>query len=364
MDFMNMGVVRFTLLFFVFHAVTSHDDSQMSSIIQEILKEYNIENNTFEHEENLNLSSINFIDFQGDEKLKLHCEKLRLSHRLFENLIVISKLRTNTTKKFVQMLNEIDEFRSTLYQSLQEETQPLLFDEFFERFGFEDVPRFDLTGYQSNEFKKLTLQLHELKSKVIEWANDIQSEIEKSADLSTSIHKFSQNEDIPEEPYDELIIKDSSLPKSEDDDEDTPAEKFKIFSTNTDEKNEEWGKTEGEKYVNKEMYAQSLLNEETLPRWVPTIKDMEEIRDKYVKWMTLFEKSEDTRIKSLKESLIDDGQSIKMFCRTLAEYFNTVGIIQECESKGDTECEEIMKKVLEQPHLKKFIEFFTAWGSS
>lgn len=100
------------------------------------------------------------------------------------------------------------------------------------------------------------------------------------------------------------------------------------------------------------------------PRWVHSYKDIEEIQSKYLTWMELFEHSRASQIQSLKESVLKSGQSIKLFCKTLAEYVNTTNIIQECKSEGDTECEEIMETVLDQPHFKQFIEIFSSWKAN
>lgn len=111
-----------------------------------------------------------------------------------------------------------------------------------------------------------------------------------------------------------------------------------------------------------EMDSQNEFREKLeVPRWLLNERDVEEIRTKYIMWIKILEDIQDPTIIKLREKLENIGYNLKLFCKTLIEYFNLTSILLECTSKENTECLDMVMNTFAQERFKTFIAIFAEW---
>ncbi|XP_065205447.1 uncharacterized protein LOC135835208 [Planococcus citri] len=211
-----------------------------------------------------------------------------------------------------------------------------------------------------NEQVESLNQLEELKDKLSEWETEIESpkhhnHVSKVLRIilgleenSTEVPlKMSWNSPNNEEP---LLKLDIDLECDE-------LEKLQRFSLIVQDELDEMPKL---KHEIPEDHEKSQFEAADLPLWLLNEKDIEEIQEDYINWMSTFANPKKEAAKRLKENIIKTGQSIKYFSKLFAELFNLMGKSLECKAKEDTECEEIIKEIMNREHFKKVTKLYTA----
>ncbi|XP_065205446.1 uncharacterized protein LOC135835207 [Planococcus citri] len=350
----------FLLALFVIHSATS-DESQISKNFKKNLTEIsNTEHEDNHRYKNQTLFLMNKMDklLELEEQQKIRSCKLDFLERLIDHRVQIRESRKNTLNQISKMMYDIENMKYLMKKSLKKAQNPETLE--------------DLIGHAWNdklwnEQVESLNQLEELKQKLSEWEDEIESPTHFN-----HVSKVIRNILRPEENSTEVPLKmswndpnnEEPLLKFDIDLECDELEKLRRFSLIIQDELNEMPKLRHEipeDHEKSQSKPQDALPEVAdLPLWLLNEKDIEEIQEDYINWMSTFANPEKERAKQLKENIIKSGQSINYFSKMLAELLNLIRKSLECKAKDDTECEEIINEMMNREHFIKITKVFFA----
>ncbi|XP_065205444.1 uncharacterized protein LOC135835206 [Planococcus citri] len=351
---MDVKIVHFSTVLFIFHSVTSSDDTSQIKNVKENLEKIDIENGLDVYENATILSTV-----EKGEKMDITDYKLRLSIQLYNDLNEITQLRLNTSKQNSKMIYDIETLLYSVRKSLAKENNPETLDDLF--LSVENQGIIKELEKSLNQLKNLKLKLYAITEDYTRSTihNGVSKALKQfSHDDSTEVPvQMSWNKDINDE---------EALLKFDIDRECDELEKLRRFSLMVQDELKEMPRSNNgisEDNMQSESNSRNSLPESaTVPIWFLHEKDIEEIQLQYVTWTSIFQQTDKEEVNIMKKEITNRGYSMAHFCKILAEYYNFTTKLLECASQEDSECHKMVLEIINHQHFQDMVQIMTTIG--
>ncbi|XP_065205436.1 uncharacterized protein LOC135835200 [Planococcus citri] len=352
---MDVKIVHFLTVLFIFYTVTSSDTSQIKNI-KENLDEIDTENGFYEYRNATIPSEVDNVVTRGakmDIFVKYH--KVRLSMQLYDDMYEVIQLKGNTSRQIYKMMYNIKILLHSISKSLAKENNQETLDDLLLSLENEGL---------IEELKKSLNQLKNLKSKLYAISKDITGSSADDGALN-ALSQFS-HDDSKEMSWNEDVNDEEPLLKLDIDQECDELEKLRRFSLMVQDELKEMPRSNNgisEDNMQSESNSRNPLPESaTVPLWLLHERDIEEIQLRYTMWTTVFKQTDKETVNILKKEATKRGYPIALFCKMLAEYYNFTTKLLECVSQEDSECEKMVMKIMKHQHLQDMVHILAAIG--
>ncbi|XP_065205440.1 uncharacterized protein LOC135835203 isoform X1 [Planococcus citri] len=348
---MDVKIVHFLTMLFIFNPVTSSDTSQIKND-EENLEEIHPENGPDEYKNATILSQVDNMIMNG-AKMDIADYKHRFSMQLYDNLFEVIQLRGNTSKQISKMIYDIETLFYSIRKLLAKENNPETLDDLFLSMENEELIK---------ELKKSLKQLKTLKFKLYAInKGHIKSLIHDG--VSEAIKQFSSTE----MSWNKDVNDEEPLLKLDIDQECDELEKLRRFSLMVQDELKEMPRLNNsisEDNMQSESNSRNSLPESAIvPVWLLNERDIEEIQLTYIKWTSLLQQTDKGPLNIMKKEITKRGYSIIFFCKILAEYFNFTTKVLQCTSQDeDSECEKMLMEIMNHQHGQDVVQILAAIG--
>ncbi|XP_065205441.1 uncharacterized protein LOC135835203 isoform X2 [Planococcus citri] len=347
---MDVKIVHFLTMLFIFNPVTSSDTSQIKND-EENLEEIHPENGPDEYKNATILSQVDNMIMNG-AKMDIADYKHRFSMQLYDNLFEVIQLRGNTSKQISKMIYDIETLFYSIRKLLAKENNPETLDDLFLSMENEELIK---------ELKKSLKQLKTLKFKLYAInKGHIKSLIHDG--VSEAIKQFSSTE----MSWNKDVNEEEPLLKLDIDQECDELEKLRRFSLMVQDELKEMPRSNNgisEDNMQSESNSRNALPESAIvPVWLLHERDIEEIQLKYLTWTSVFQQTDKEVVNIMKKEITKSGYSIPFFCKILAEYYNLTTKLLECASQENPECDKMVTAIMDLQHFEDMVQIMTTIG--